>query len=217
MISSIPARTEQIRNGAAGPAPPFQPGLRKSSPRSSTCMTDDYDVQTAGPATMPSLRDPAHQRRCAKIHRTMAIRRNPAPLPGQLLQAGERCRLFHRRTASARSTADFTLTPPSPVSPIPVTSRTRTRTGTMKNAYVYANIPYRETLTMTAGASYDDFSLNQDIESTRPSSVCRFPGNKPLDMPTSVSTNSIRNWASPGRRWKTPRCAPRHFRPSPAA
>jgi Tfp pilus assembly protein PilF len=65
-----------------------------------------------------------------------------------------------------KSTADFTWTPPSPVVPDTSVLSDRNQNWNHKNAYVYANIPYGDTLTVTAGASYDDLSFNQDIDST---------------------------------------------------
>jgi hypothetical protein len=65
-----------------------------------------------------------------------------------------------------KSTANFTLTPPSPVIPDTSTFSDTDQNWDHKNAYVYANIPYRQTLTMTAGASYDDLSLDQNTETT---------------------------------------------------
>ncbi|MGD2056692.1 MAG: TonB-dependent receptor, partial [Gammaproteobacteria bacterium] len=65
-----------------------------------------------------------------------------------------------------KSTADFTWTPPSPVAPDTSVFSDNEQKRDHKNAYVYANIPWGEKLTVTAGASYDNLSFDQDITST---------------------------------------------------
>ena len=65
-----------------------------------------------------------------------------------------------------KTNTDFTWTPPSPLVPDTSVFEDSNQNWDHKNAYVYANIPWGETLTATAGASYDDLSLNQDIKTT---------------------------------------------------
>lgn len=66
-----------------------------------------------------------------------------------------------------KTNASSTWPPPPPVAPPDTSSISNTDDNwEHKNAYVYANLPYGKTLTMTAGASYDDFSQDQDIHNT---------------------------------------------------
>ena len=125
------------------------------------------DLQTEIPVVSASLRNPAQQYRCAENPGPWLYDRDPAPLPGQLFQAGERCRLFHRGHEPQDHRGSSTWTPPSPVAPpIPAPISNTDENWDHKNAYVYANLPYGETLTMTAGASYEDLSHDRDIHNT---------------------------------------------------
>jgi tetratricopeptide (TPR) repeat protein len=65
-----------------------------------------------------------------------------------------------------KTNTDFTWTPPSPLVPDTSVFEDSNQNWDHKNAYLYANIPWGETLTATAGASYDNLSLNQDIKNT---------------------------------------------------
>ena len=65
-----------------------------------------------------------------------------------------------------KSTADFTWTPPSPLVPDTGVFSNSDQNMDHKNTYVYANIPYGKTLSVTAGASYVDLSFDQDIKTT---------------------------------------------------
>jgi hypothetical protein len=59
------------------------------------------------------------------------------------------------------SNVDFTLDPPSPFFPATQTKQNRDSDQDYKNAYVYANIPYGETVLITLGASFDDLDRDQ--------------------------------------------------------
>jgi len=64
------------------------------------------------------------------------------------------------------SVIDFILDPASPVFPATHTNQNRDSNEDYKNAYVYANIPYGETLLITLGASFDDLDRDQTSRST---------------------------------------------------
>jgi Tfp pilus assembly protein PilF len=70
-----------------------------------------------------------------------------------------------------KAKVDNTLNPDPPLPPdeIPINSyfSDADQNWHHKNAYFYADIPYQETLIVTAGASYDDISLDQDTEITQ--------------------------------------------------
>jgi FecR protein/Tetratricopeptide repeat len=73
---------------------------------------------------------------------------------------------YYTTDGKLKATVDVSLTPPSPLIPDRSIFRDTEQNWSHKNAYVYANIPYGQTLMMTAGASYDDLSLDQDTETT---------------------------------------------------
>jgi tetratricopeptide (TPR) repeat protein len=62
------------------------------------------------------------------------------------------------------TTADLTFTPP--IFPDSTVYSSRDQNKDHKNAYSYANIPYGDTLVVTAGASYDDLSMDQTSKNT---------------------------------------------------
>jgi tetratricopeptide (TPR) repeat protein len=95
---------------------------------------------------------------------------------------------YYNADAKLKSTADITLTPAPPAPPIelPFSSSFSgyDENWHHKNAYFYAYIPYHETLTVTAGASYDDLSIDEDADITTTAFI------PPPTMTTATSLNS---------------------------
>lgn len=72
-------------------------------------------------------------------------------------------------TSNGNSKLTTDLTWPLPLPPVPLPDNVREEDDSNadhKDAYVYANIPWGDKLTVTAGASYDDISFDWDIKTT---------------------------------------------------
>ena len=126
---------------------------------------NDQDIQTAVPQTLPPLGTVL-----ASIDAKSSIDHGKTTEIQHLYQA-RAVKLvsgagYTTSDGNLTTTSDFTWTPPSPVVPDTSTHQDFDQNWDHKNAYVYAHIPWGETLTVTAGANYEDLSFDQDITST---------------------------------------------------
>jgi tetratricopeptide (TPR) repeat protein len=94
-----------------------------------------------------------------------------------------------------KAAVDNTLTPAPPLPPIemPFSSyfSEADQNWHHKNAYFYAYIPFHETLMVTAGASYDDLSLDQDTDVTRTDFVPPPPTTTPTSSKSKLGVQKL--------------------------
>jgi tetratricopeptide (TPR) repeat protein len=160
---------------------------------------NDQDIQTAVPQTVPPIGT-----LLASVDAKSSIDHGKTTEIQHLYQASAVKLVsgagYSISDGNLNATVDATWTPPSPVVPDTSTFQDHEQNWDHKNAYVYAHLPWGETLTVTAGASYEDLSFNQDITST--TTVIGLP-IPPTTTPSSADFSLNKFNPKLGITWRT--------------